>query len=111
MLGAKTRTRNPSEGGKDNPNQGKPKKFQGGTKGLEEHTFYYGPGMDNKFLLHSKEKVINFIGKKFTASKKILIKQNKLTLVGITKPIQYKNEKKVKGLAYWEQEQWRIDMK
>ena len=27
-------------------NQGKLKKFQGGMKGLKEHTFYYGPGVD-----------------------------------------------------------------
>ena len=58
-------TNKKTEGGKENPNSGKPnKKFQGGTKGLEDDTFYYGPGMDNKFL-HSKEKVINFIGKKY----------------------------------------------
>ena len=98
------------EGGKENPNQGKRKKFQGGTKGLKEHTFYFSLGMDNKFL-HSKEKVINFIRKKFNESKKISIKQNQLTLVGTKKPDQHSTEADVKALKYWEQEQWRIDMK
>ena len=104
-------TNKKTEGGKENPNSGKPnKKFQGGTKGLEDDTFYYGPGMDNKFL-HSKEKVINFIGKKFTASEKISIEMNQLILVGINKPKQYADEADLKKLHFWQQEQWRIDMK
>jgi len=99
-----------SEGGKDNPNQGKPKKFLGGTKEIEDHTFYYGPGMDNKFL-HSREKVINYIGKKFTASEKISIELNAFTLVGIIKPAEHKVKADIEVLEYWQQEQWRIDMK
>ena len=114
--GAKGQNKVPNAWGKkgnpnnQNPNNGKNKKFQGGTKGLEDNTFYYGPGMDAKFIA-SKEKVLNFLQKKFSASEKISILNGQLTLVGIAFPKKIKDDAEFKALEMWEQEQWRNEMK
>ena len=88
----------------------KNKRFEGGTKGLEEDTFYYGPGMDKKFI-KSKEKVLSFISKRFTASEAVSIEKDKLTLLGHKIPKRIQTKTDFDAMTFWEQEQWRIDMK
>ena len=97
-------------GGNDQNAANKNKKFQGGTKGLEEDTFYYGPGMDTQFI-KSKEKVLNFIAKRFSASESVLIEKDKLTLLGHKVPKRIAMKQDFNVLSFWEQEQWKIDMK
>ena len=87
----------------------KKEKFEGDTKGLEGHTFYFGKGMDIKFLA-SKEKLLNYICTKYSASEQVSIQNNKVTLLGKSHPPKHK-EADFKALVFWEQEQWKIDMK
>ena len=53
-------------------------KFQGRTKGLEGHIFHCGSGMDAMHLA-SKEKPLEHVGTKCTASKKLLLEEGKFT--------------------------------
>eukprot|EP00536_Pseudo-nitzschia_multiseries_P014327 jgi/Psemu1/38275/gm1.38275_g len=50
------------------------KRFQGGTTGLEDDIFYFGKGMNTKWL-DSKEKLLNYIGKKYNETT-ALVNQN-----------------------------------
>eukprot|EP00536_Pseudo-nitzschia_multiseries_P002498 jgi/Psemu1/5686/gm1.5686_g len=62
------------------------KKFQGRTVGLEDHIFYYGKGMNTKWL-SSKEKLLNYIGKKkYTMSEATSIENGTKKLIGIAEP-------------------------
>ena len=45
----------------------KSKKVQGVTKGLEDHYFYYGRGMNIKWL-DSKEQLVLYVERKYTAN-------------------------------------------
>eukprot|EP00536_Pseudo-nitzschia_multiseries_P015470 jgi/Psemu1/42725/gm1.42725_g len=96
-----------------NQNQNKnstTKKFQGGTTGLEDQIFYYGKGMNTKWLT-SREKLLNNIGKKYSMSEATSIKTGKLTLIGITKPDAIEDKKVFKALHFYKQEEWKLDMK
>ena len=85
-------------------------KFQGATKGLEDHTFYYGQGMDTKFVT-SKEHILNYIGKKYSSSEEVSLEKGKVVLLGHTQPTKYNDRAAFEKLPFWEQEQWKIDMK
>ena len=81
----------------------KKEKFEGDTKGLEGHTFYFGKGMDIKFLA-SKEKLRNYICTKYSASEQVSIQNNSVTLLGKSHPPKH-TETEFKALVFWEQEQ------
>eukprot|EP00536_Pseudo-nitzschia_multiseries_P010625 jgi/Psemu1/203784/e_gw1.332.17.1 len=96
-----------------NQNQNKnstTKKFQRGTTGLKDQIFYYGKGMNTKWLT-SREKLLNYIGKKYSMSKATSIKTGTLTLIGITKPDAIEDKKVFKALHFYKQEEWKLDMK
>ena len=86
------------------------KRFQGETAGLENHIFIYGKGMDAKWPT-SKEKLLPYIGKKYTMSEATSIKNGSVTLLGITHPVKHATKTQFEALPFWEQEQWKIEMK
>ena len=90
--------------------QSKKKRFQGSTAGLEDHIFYYGKGMDTKYLL-SKDKLMTYIGKKCTTSERISIEKNAITLVGMVRPQVFAIKAAFELLSYTAQEEWKIDLK
>ena len=90
--------------------QSKKKRFQGSTAGLEDHIFYYGKGMDAKYLL-SKDKLMMYIGKKYTASERISVEKNAITLVGMVRPQTFATKAAFELLSYRAQEEWKIDLK
>lgn len=60
--------------------QKKKKGFQGSTKGLEDHNiFYYGKGMDAKCLT-TREKIIKYVGKKYSTNEEMSIKNGTFTV-------------------------------
>eukprot|EP00536_Pseudo-nitzschia_multiseries_P010272 jgi/Psemu1/25476/gm1.25476_g len=82
----------------------------GGTTGLEDDIFYFGKGMNTKWL-NSKEKLLNYIGKRYSMSEASSIEKGRLILIGITKPDEIK-AKKVFGKMYFHlQEEWKLNMK
>ena len=85
-------------------------KFEGCTPGLEGHIFYYGPGMGQKYIT-SREKILIYIGRKYTASEVISLDTGTLTLANIQKPHEYKTKTSFKQEPFWLQEKWKIDMK
>jgi hypothetical protein len=85
-------------------------KFQGGTKGLEDHIFFHGQGMDAKFVT-SKEHILNHIGNKYSSSEEVSLEKNSVTLLGHTEPKKHSDKVEFEKLPFWEQEQWKIDMK
>eukprot|EP00536_Pseudo-nitzschia_multiseries_P005181 jgi/Psemu1/11898/gm1.11898_g len=68
--------------GKDNYDK---KKFQGGTVGLEERIFYYGKGMNIKWMT-SKEKLLSYVGRKYRMSKAASLDTGIKTLIEYKKP-------------------------
>ena len=85
------------------------KKFQGAIKGLEEHIFYYGKGMDSKYIT-TKEHVLNYIGKKYTASEEVSIEKNSVQLLGRKPPTKH-TQTEYDALDLWEKESWKVDIK
>ena len=90
--------------------QSKKKRFQGSTKGLEDHIFFYRKGMDAKYL-SPKNKLLTYIGKKYTASEGISIKKNIVSLVGLVKPQEFPTKVVFELMSYTAQEEWKIDLK
>lgn len=102
---------NKSKGGKPNNNsKTDPKKrFQGGIAGLEDHYFYYGKGMNVK-LVTTKEKILIYIGKKYTMSESASLQAGKPKLIAMKHPDKLKKAQH-DALEFWEQEQWKNKMK
>jgi hypothetical protein len=65
--------------------------FEGGTKEIKTHFFYYGRGMQQKCLTSSK-KYLNFIGTKFGESVKQSIELDCLIVTEMAAPKVYKDE-------------------
>ena len=86
------------------------KKFQGSTKGIEDNYFYYGKGMDVKYIT-SKEAVLGYIAKKYSASEEVSIESGNFTILGRTKPSEHKVKADFEQLPFHEQEEWKINMK
>ena len=85
------------------------KRFQGETAGLEEATFYYGKDMNSKYVT-SKEKLLSFIGKKYTMSESTSIDKETPSLIGVPAPAQ-PEKKAYEALPFWEQETWKPEIK
>ena len=101
---------NKSKGGKSNNSKTDPKKrFQGGIAGLEDHYFYYGKGMNVK-LVTTKEKILIYIGKKYTMSESASLQAGKPKLIGMKHPDKL-TKTQHEALEFWEQEQWKNQMK
>ena len=62
--------------------------FQGETVGLEDAIFYYGKDMNSKYVT-SKEKLLSFIGKKYTMSESTSIDKETPSLIGIPLPAKH----------------------
>ena len=60
-------------------------KFLGGTKGLEGLIFRCERGMDTNCMT-SKEKLLESVGTKFTASEKLTLEEGRLYPVGVKEP-------------------------
>jgi len=58
------------------------------TKDLEDDFFYYGKGMQPKFVVSNKE-FLNYIGTKYGESEKQSILQNKLVITEMKAPASY----------------------
>ena len=67
-------------------------------------TFYYRKDMNSKYVI-SKEKLLAFIGKKYTMSESTSIDKETPSLIGVPVPIAYDT------LKFWEQEAWKLEIK
>ena len=85
------------------------KRFQGETVGLEDAIFYYGKDMNSKYVT-SKEKLLSFIGKKYTMSESTSIDKETPSLIGIILPKQLKKAD-FDALEFFEQEEWKLEIK
>ena len=85
------------------------KRFQGETVGLEDAIFYYGKDMNSKYVT-SKEKLLSFIGKKYTMSETTSIDNETPSLIGIILPKQLKKAD-FDALEFFEQEEWKLEIK
>ena len=65
--------------------------FLGETKGLEGQIFDCGNGMDKKCMT-SKEKLLEYVGIKLTASEKLSLEKGKRCLVGVKTPADISKE-------------------
>ena len=94
---------------KQNSGQNQKKRFQGGTAGLEDHIFYYGTGMDTKFVT-SKEHLLIYIAKKYSASEEVSLENGKPTLLGVTSPSKI-TDTEYNKLGVIEKERIKITLK
>ena len=60
-------------------------RFGGATPQLDGHIFYYGSGMNTKCMT-SKEKLLEYVGTKYSASEKLSLTVGKVTIVGVREP-------------------------
>ena len=85
------------------------KRFQGETAGLEDAIFYYGKDMNSKYVT-SKEKLLSFIGKKYTMSESTSIDNETPSLIGFILPEKH-DKTAFELLKFWEQEEWKLEIK
>ena len=106
-----TKSNNKSWGKKFNGNLStKPKKFQGVAKGLEDHYLYYGRGMNTKWL-DSREQLLSYVGRKYTANEVTPLEGGSLAFDMVTKPKNVGAEAEFEKLDYFEQESWKLELK
>ena len=84
-------------------------RFVGATKELSGHIFYYGKGMDTTCLT-TREKILEYVGSKYTASERKSLELGKLKLVGVRKPEPW-SKAKYDGEPFIKQKQWDQDLK
>jgi hypothetical protein len=82
--------------------------FEGGTKQIKAHFFYYGRGMQQKCSSSSK-KFINHIGSKFGESVKQSIEENILIVTEMVEPKLYNTEKEFTAETWSVQQVWKLD--
>jgi hypothetical protein len=75
--------------------------FEGGTKEIKAHFFYYGRGMQQKCLTSSKMS-LNYIGTKYGESVKQSIEMNQLIVTEMPTPKVYADE------AAFKAENWNV---
>ena len=83
--------------------------FKTKTKELENNYYYYGKGMQTKFLVESKKEFLNYIGTKYGESEKQSVLQNKLVITEMKAPASYATEELFKALDFTEQQDWKDD--
>jgi hypothetical protein len=82
--------------------------FEGGTKEIKTHFFYYGRGMQQKCLTSSK-KFLSYIGGKFGESAKQSINKNQIIITEMAEPKLYKTEKEFTDETWSVQQAWKLD--
>ena len=82
--------------------------FEGRTKDIKTHFFYYGRGMQQKCLTSSKT-FLTHVGSKFGESVKQSIYCNKLTVTEMTKPKQYVSKAALEAEDWAVQNEWALD--
>ena len=65
--------------------------------------------MNSKYVI-SKEKLLAFIGKKFTMSESTSIDKETPSLIGFATPAKH-TEVAYKALPFWQQEAWKMEIK
>ena len=83
--------------------------FNGGTKTIEKHFFYYGRDMQQKCLSSSKI-FLNHVGGKFGESVKQSIENGTLTVAEMAKPKSYTSSTEFENEDYAIQQEWKFDM-
>lgn len=84
------------------------KKFLGETKGFHG-IFHCGNSVDTKCML-SKEKLLNHVRKKFSASEKRSPEDNKLHVIGVKKPANHTREE-CDAPTFMRQKEWDAEMR
>ena len=82
--------------------------FKATTKELENHYYYYGKGMQTKFIKSNKE-FLNYIGTKYGESEKQSVLQNKLVITEMSAPVSYATKEAFEKLDYTAQQDWKDD--
>jgi len=82
--------------------------FEGGTKEIKSHFFYYGRGMQQKCLTSSK-KYLNFIGTKFGESVKQSIELDTLIVTEMASPKVFKDEAEFNKESWNDKKDWESD--
>jgi hypothetical protein len=93
---------NKSKGYSHEPN------FEGGTKEIKSHFFYYGRGMQKKCLASSKM-YLNYIGTKFGESVKQSIELDCLVVTEMAAPTVYKDEAEFNKESWSVKKDWESD--
>lgn len=84
--------------------------FKGGIKSIEEDIFIYGKGMTAKWL-KSKEKLLAYIGNRFTMNEAKSLENGSISIVGFNKRDDIKDENDFKALSFTEKELYKLDLK
>ena len=95
-------TQRASSRGQRSSTNTRPHKFQGTTNGLEEHYFYYGHGLNTKWL-DSREHHLSYVGHKYTANEVTSLENGGLSLVPVSKPKNVDTKAEFRMLSYYEQ--------
>jgi hypothetical protein len=82
--------------------------FEGSTKDIKTHFFYYGRGMQQKCLTSSK-KFLNHVGSKFGESVKQSIEDNKLVVTEMVRPKRYVSKSQFEAEDWTTQEDWKSE--
>ena len=82
--------------------------FEGGTKEIKTHFFYYGKGMQQKCLSSSKM-FLNYIGSKYGESVKQTIEYNSLVVTEMETPKVYTTENEYNAESWDVKEDWKLD--
>jgi hypothetical protein len=82
--------------------------FEGGTKEIKTHFFYYGKGMQQKCLSSSKM-FLNYIGSKYGESVKQTIEYNSLVVTEMETPKVYTTETEYNAESWDVKEDWKLD--
>merc|ERR1740138_319087 len=82
--------------------------FKTRTKELENDFFYYGKGMQAKFLVSNQE-FLNYIGKKYGESEKQSVQQNKQIITEMKAPASYATKEAFDKLDFTAQQDWKDD--
>jgi hypothetical protein len=82
--------------------------FEGRTKDIKTHFFYYGRGMQQKCLTSSKT-FLTHVGSKFGESVKQSIESNHLVVTEMTKPKQYVSKAAFEAEDWSIQQDWTLD--
>lgn len=84
--------------------------FKGGIKAIEDDIFIYGKGMTVKWL-KSKEKLLAYIGNRFTMNEAKSLENGSISIVGFNKRDDIKDENDYKALSFTEKELYKLDLK
>lgn len=84
--------------------------FKGGIKAIEDDTFFYGKGMTTKWL-KSKDRLLAYIGGRFTMNEAKSLEKGELVLIGYNKRDEIQTQTDYDALSFSDKEFYKLDIK